>query len=355
MGPRNDHIPGITALRALAALSVVVAHALSTGAEIRGTPIEQVLTLPFGAIGVLIFFVISGYVIGLTRHSPTREFAIRRLVRVYPPFWIACFIAFVGIKASGGDAHFYKSDWRMLSLIPTTDINGSLGIPYWTLIYEVAFYTAACAVFSLKLSERTLSLAALIWIGAILLSLGYFAAHPLELVGAFLLLSPYSMFFAVGLLVCLNEQWLLRANAGLLVIAVFLLASLAEAISPLPPLHAITPSSADLLLATAFGLIVHLMSRVRFVPRSVLALGNSSYGLYLLHIPAMLVLMPLIRGTLLAEFYYLPYVVMFAVPLAFGVAFGLIEFRMHAWLAARMRSVFVASGTPRPVTPPVMS
>jgi peptidoglycan/LPS O-acetylase OafA/YrhL len=355
MSPRNDRIPGITALRAIAALSVVVAHALSTGAEIRGTPIEQVLTLPFGAIGVLIFFVISGYVIGLTRHSPTREFAIRRMIRVYPPFWIACFVAFVSIKAFGGNAHFYKSDWRMLSLIPTPDINGSLGIPYWTLIYEVAFYVAACAVFSLRVSDRILSLVVLVWIGAILLSLGYFAAHPTALVGVFLLLSPYSMFFAVGLLVCLNEQWLLQANAGLLVIVVFLLASLAEAISPLPPLHAITPSSACLFLATAFGLIVHLMGRVRFVPKSVLALGNSSYGLYLLHIPAMLVLMQLTRGTVLAGFFYLPYVVMFAIPLAIGVAFGLIEFRMHAWLAARMRSVFVASSAPRPVTPPVMS
>jgi exopolysaccharide production protein ExoZ len=162
MSSRNDRIPGITALRAFAALSVVVAHALSTGAEIRGTPIEQVLTLPFGAIGVLIFFVISGYVIGLTRHSPTREFAIRRMVRIYPPFWIACFVAFVGIKASGGDAHLDIFDWRMLSLIPTTHINGILGIPYWTLIFEVAFYAAACAVFSLRLNDRTLSLVALV-------------------------------------------------------------------------------------------------------------------------------------------------------------------------------------------------
>ena len=355
MGPRNDHIPGITALRALAALSVVVAHALSTGAAIRGTPIEQVMTVPFGAIGVLIFFVISGYVIGLTRRSPPWEFAIRRMIRIYPPFWIACIVAFVGIKASGGDAHFYKSDWRMLSLIPTTRLNGTLGIPYWTLLFEVAFYAAACVVFSLKLGDRTLSLVALVWIGAILLSLGHFAAHPPELVGAFLLLSPYSMFFAVGLLVCLNEQSLLRANAGLLVIAVFLLASLAEAISPLPPLHLLAPSSANLLLATGIGLIVHLMSRIQFAPRVVLALGNSSYGLYLLHIPVMYVLLPLVRGTVLAEFYYLPYIVMFAVPLAIGVAFGLIEFRMHAWLLARMCSVFVASGTPRPVTPPVMS
>ena len=343
-------------MRAFAALSVVVAHALSTGAAIRGTPIEQVMTVPFGAIGVLIFFVISGYVIGLTRRSPPWEFAIRRMIRIYPPFWIACIVAFVGINAAGGDAHLGISDLRTLSLIPTTRLNGTLGIPYWTLLFEVAFYAAACVVFSLKLGDRTLSLVALVWIGAILLSLGHFAALDSTAVpGVFVLLSPYSMFFAVDLLVCLNEQSLLRANAGLLVLAVFLLASLAEAISPLPPLHLLAPSSANLLLATGIGLIVHLMSRIQFAPRVVLALGNSSYGLYLLHIPVMYVLLPLVRGTVLAEFYYLPYIVMFAVPLAIGVAFGLIEFRMHAWLLARMCSVFVRSGTPRPVTssPPV--
>jgi len=338
-------------LRAFAALSVLVAHALSEGAAIRGTPIEQVVTIPFGAIGVLIFFVISGYVIGLTRRSPPREFAIRRMIRIYPPFWIACIIAFVGINAAGSEAHLGNSPLRTLLLIPSTRLHDTLGIPYWTLLFEVAFYAAACVVFSLKLGDRMLSLVALVWIGAILLSLGHFAApEATALPGVFVLLSPYSMFFAVGLLVCLNEQSLLRVNAGLLVLAVFILASLAEAISPLPPLQWLAPSSANLLLATGIGLVVHLMSRIRFAPSVVLALGNSSYGLYLLHIPVMYALFPLVRGTVLAEFYYLPYVVMFAVPFAIGVAFGLIEFRMHAWLLARMRSVFVRWGRPRPVT-----
>lgn len=360
MSPRNDRIPGITALRAFAALSVVVAHALGNGADLRGTPIEQVAPLPFGAVGVLIFFVISGYVIGLTRHSPTLEFAIRRIIRIYPPFWIACFIGFVGVNAAGGDAHLGIAEWlRTLSLIPTTRVNGSLCIPYWTLLFEVAFYAAAGAVFSLKLGDRTLSLVALVWIVAIRLSFDHFLvpSYATALPGIFVMLSPYSLFFAIGLLVSLNEQSLLRANASLLGGAVLVLAALAEAISPLPPIYFITPTSALLLLATAIGLVVHLMTRVRTVPRAVLALGNSSYGLYLVHIVVMHILLLLMRGTVLAEYRYLPYAVMFTVPLAFGVAFGLIEFRMHAWLVARMRKVFVVSRTALPVTssPPVMT
>jgi peptidoglycan/LPS O-acetylase OafA/YrhL len=355
MSARSDRIPGITALRAVAAVSVVLEHALDIGTGINGRPTEQVTTFPFGAAGVLIFFVISGYVIGLTRHIPTREFATRRIIRIYPPFWIACIIAIVAINSAGGDAHLGISDWRTLLLIPTTRINGSLSIPYWTMLFELAFYAAACAVFFLKLGGRMLSLVALVWIGAILLSLRHFTQDTTAIPGVFVLLSPYSTFFAVGLLVCLNEQWLLRANAGLLLIAAFLLASLAEAISPLPRLHWIAPSSAHLLLAAAIGLIVHLASRIRFVPEIVLTLGNSSYGLYLLHLPVNSVLTLAIRGTRLAELNYLPDVVLFVVPLAFGVAFGLIDFRVHGWLIARMRR-FIGSGTARPVTssPPVM-
>jgi exopolysaccharide production protein ExoZ len=335
MGVQKDRLPGITALRALAALSVVAAHALSVGAQIKGIPLEQVVWLPFGAVGVLLFFAISGYVIGLTRHVPSREFAVRRAIRIYPPFWIACVIAFIGISATGADANIF--DLRMLLLIPATQINGSLSIPYWTLLFEVAFYVAAGAVFSLRLSDRALSLMTAAWISAILLSLGHFTSGTTAIPGAFILLSPYCLFFAFGLLICLNEKLLLRAGAGVLALVAFALALVAEMIVPLPPLYWIAPTPVLLLSAAAASLIVHLASRIRAVPSAMLAVGNSSYGLYLLHVPVMLMILPALSGVALAQMGYAPYVVMFAFPVSAGVAFGLFEFRMHSWLAARMR------------------
>lgn len=343
----KDRIPGITALRGLAAVLVVIAHALMFGALLRGLPNDTAEVLPFGSVGVLIFFAISGYVIGLQRHIPPLEFMIRRAIRIYPPFWIACMLAFAGISMTGGAVLI--ADARMLSLLPTVHIVDN-SIPYWTLLFEVAFYAAAVVAFSLRLSDRALSLVTLAWVGAILLSLGRFSASPTPppglyitaMPGALLLLSPYCLFFAAGLLVCLHEKRLLPISAPALIVVGASIAALANTMSPISIYYWLSPEPACLLWAAAAGVLIHLVTRLRSAPGIALMLGNASYGLYLLHLLVMRVIV-LTAGDALARFQYLPYLVAFIIPLTAGMAFGLFEFRLHAWLLSRVRGAFIGS------------
>jgi exopolysaccharide production protein ExoZ len=123
-------------LRFFASLAVVVHHVVS-----RYEP-----RLMVGAAGVDIFFVISGLVIGMAMLSDegAGAFATRRLIRIYPIYWIAT-LAYILFRM-----------WIWAEHPSAEDLAGSLVIlpvygaawhpiywPAWTLEYEVSFYALA--------------------------------------------------------------------------------------------------------------------------------------------------------------------------------------------------------------------
>ncbi|WP_118182338.1 acyltransferase family protein [Paraburkholderia phosphatilytica] len=123
-------------LRFFASLAVVAHHVVS-----RYEP-----RLMVGAAGVDIFFVISGLVIGMAMLSDESAgaFATRRLIRIYPIYWIAT-LAYVLFRM-----------WIWAEHPSAEELAGSLVIlpvygaswhpiywPAWTLEYEVSFYALA--------------------------------------------------------------------------------------------------------------------------------------------------------------------------------------------------------------------
>jgi exopolysaccharide production protein ExoZ len=95
--PVNNRIDAIQVLRALAALLVVVTHAINAY-DFRPDLPQPVMGKigyfnTFGAIGVDIFFVVSGFVMAHTVANRPQlsglEFLKLRLVRVLPPYWLA--------------------------------------------------------------------------------------------------------------------------------------------------------------------------------------------------------------------------------------------------------------------------
>ncbi len=99
-------LPGIQALRALAAMAVVVAH---TGGEF-----EEHLSLPglmpsfiHGGAGVDLFFVISGFVMVYSserlfgQHGAPRSFMMRRLIRIVPPYWLLTTVMLLFVMVRG--------------------------------------------------------------------------------------------------------------------------------------------------------------------------------------------------------------------------------------------------------------
>ncbi|HYN97987.1 MAG TPA: acyltransferase [Pilimelia sp.] len=147
----------LDALRGFAALAVVYWH-LGPRA-ILGPPTEARQWVDIGKYGVVLFFVISGYVIpmSLDRYASLRRFWVGRLFRLYPAFLVAS-AAMLAVYASGAIA-----PPRVLTEHPVTTVTahatmlqGLLGAPqlvpvYWTLSYEMVFYLAAAGMFVLGL------------------------------------------------------------------------------------------------------------------------------------------------------------------------------------------------------------
>jgi peptidoglycan/LPS O-acetylase OafA/YrhL len=140
----------IDALRALAALMVLAAHAsfIADGGHPgpAGTAVRQML----GA-GVLLFFSISGYLIAgpflsaLVQGRPMpslRAYLLRRAARIYPAYWLALAGALVLLWPPGG-VRAYQWPVHLLLLQSSWPVAGeptSMFFVAWTLGVEAAFY-----------------------------------------------------------------------------------------------------------------------------------------------------------------------------------------------------------------------
>jgi peptidoglycan/LPS O-acetylase OafA/YrhL len=161
--PETRRLRSIDALRGIAALGVVVYHAIEQGKQaLPNNLLEYPLRLiqfisSFGYIGVFLFFVISGFCIHLqwakaraAGQEPDIRFGPfwkRRLRRLYPPYVIAlaCYLLLTAWYSGIDLTHFFFYDLGMHLLMlhnldPKTcyTINGV----FWTLAIEEQLYLA---------------------------------------------------------------------------------------------------------------------------------------------------------------------------------------------------------------------
>ena len=146
----GDHrLRHIDALRAIAALLVLWRHVADAfaglGPGVSGRWIvEWSAALDFGRVGVVTFFLVSGYVIPFSIHperpSPVATFLIRRFFRIYPAYWLSIPLgAFATLWIWG--LPFGVRDF-LVGLTLLQDFFGArsaLGL-YWTLLVEWTFY-----------------------------------------------------------------------------------------------------------------------------------------------------------------------------------------------------------------------
>ena len=317
MGSGGAYYPGVNALRGLAALLVVVQHAGSFAAQATNTPQADVLKLDFGMLGVLMFFTISGFVIGLNRHLPTAEFLFRRALRIYPPFWAAYALSAIIVWSIGLQTTW---SWVAALLLPSR-ATPAIYLPLWTLTFEVFFYALAAFVFSLRLSDRALTALALCWIIVIANMHPYMTGMLPILPGALIPFAPYNIFFAVGLICALNFDLLSRYSISQF-LAVTVAATVLMTLMPPVPFIATT-----LVMAVAQSSLLMAVTKVDRWARAATYLGNASYGLFLLHFSAMAVGASLLKGTGLSVGEM--WAILFLLGLAVGLPYGLAEFAFH--------------------------
>lgn len=174
----------IDGLRGIAAMAVVVFHLNSATRASFGDWLPPSLDalLRQGHFGVDIFFVISGFVIAysIRTAAPTLayagRFALRRSIRLDPPYWTAIF-AEIGVQALA--LHWAFSTVPLPSLPQFFShfvyMQNVLGLGdivdiFWTLCFEIQFYLAlvACMIARHRLDQR-LGVQRAEWISAIAL------------------------------------------------------------------------------------------------------------------------------------------------------------------------------------------
>lgn len=288
----------IDALRAIAALLVVCLHVTQSYGGIGGTqPIEGgwmatwAQGLDVGRIGVVLFFLISGFVvpsgIRMDRPAPVATFLVRRAFRIYPAYWLSIpFCAFATWWLQGQP--FGVADF-LINLTLLQDLLGfhSASGVYWTLLVELEFYLLCVALAvagQLRDSRRVAALACLFGIAHGLGAFGIWCGLPLNRTLVFLLLHLSLM---LG-----GTVMRLRQDGDADVLARRLLVALIVYYVAVLPLGAVVLRGlfSNYFVATALGLLLFLAGiRLPQLGTRLLAwLGRISYSIYLFHVPVYL-------------------------------------------------------------------
>ena len=142
-------------------------HATGTGAAPGTLSRWSVEYLSLGRIGVVAFFLVSGYVIPLSlERQSQRTFWIRRFFRLFPVYWLAV-AAYIAVSWDAlTDAGSLSGPRVALNVLM---VQGAIGVvsilpPGWTLGIELVFYVQSAAAAARRLLDRALHLG-WFWLG----------------------------------------------------------------------------------------------------------------------------------------------------------------------------------------------
>lgn len=319
--PRDAALDG---LRAVAALSVFGFHAwLYTLNDVHVATAPRTLANDRFAelrVGLVLFFVLSGFLLyrawvrsslAGTPGPKTSTYAVRRLGRIVPAYWLAIIGSALLLYPIAGSPGVRLPPTELLPLFFIFAQNFSaqtllkLDPPMWTLAVEASFYLVLPLVGWCALrSGRTRRAQAAIPI--VLLMVGvvfnYVLAQqiepPLGLSKSLPAMLPY---FAVGMLAAvLLERRTMSLAASRLWIGAGVLLVAADVYMQLRGNTALRVADLDLLritrdLPAGIGFALIVAAAAAQPPRSLelrplVWVGAVSYGLYLWHVPVLLVL-----------------------------------------------------------------
>lgn len=149
----------IDCARALAAVLVMLIHLAERVPDRESSFILNTLVtlqhyIDLGAIGVFLFFIVSGYVVSesiiVHQGDNIKKFVISRFFRLYPAYWLALLLGVIEF----GNAH---SVYVYLTNITMTQQFISISHVYWlfwTLTVELVFYFCCIVFYKLKIIQN---------------------------------------------------------------------------------------------------------------------------------------------------------------------------------------------------------
>lgn len=294
-------------IRLAAASLVVCGHVYAmTGNEVQNAFVKTYTGLfPAGHVGLFTFFSLSGYLIAQSAESSASavNFLWKRLLRIVPGLAVVLLVSVlvVGPLVTSLPLRAYFSDpdtWRYLLNLklfpyvresvpgafenqPSPHMNGSL----WTLAYEVTFYLATLAAFSLGLFRRRWLLLAgwlALWVSAL-----YWYPHAesnlrvpgLHLRATFVL--NFGLYFGAGMLAYLYRdrlpyRWPLAVLAAVLWLGLFQVPAITSRVPPV------------VFFWLRFLVLPYLVFYLAFLPGRLNRFGRRgdfSYGVYIYAYP----------------------------------------------------------------------
>jgi peptidoglycan/LPS O-acetylase OafA/YrhL len=290
IGRKALRVPELDLLRFIAAALVVIYHYTyrkisGDGADALMFPVLSAVT-KYGYLGVDLFFLLSGFVIFFSAASATpKSFAISRVSRLYPTFWVCMVFSAIVVVVFGG--HADAIGFKQL-LGNATMLAGYMGVDYvdgvyWTLQVEIKFYLLVFALLIARQMSRA-EMFLFLWLALTLAERFIYNSSALKS----LLVTEYAGYFIAGALF-----YLVRAEGitpyRLIALLLCALVSSENAYSQASGfIFAATPQEcmvSALLVFVSFllvGAIAMQWIRVR-ASRVLFNLGALTYPLYLLH------------------------------------------------------------------------
>lgn len=293
----SGRIDAIQVLRALAAAMVVFGHLIGNA---RQHP-DMFGALPAfryaGGAGVDIFFLISGFIMVQSSGrlfgsvAGTFEFLRRRLIRIVPLYWLAT-LAVLALMQGHGPAAGIRAIAASLAFIPYDTAGRGDGMAFplldlgWTLNYEMLFYL----VFALCLPlARGRCVAAVGTVLAIMVLLGNLV--PPHQIALHFWTRPITLEFVAGMGLALMVASLRPTLPVAVRLALVVAAAALYWADPYGLfLMKTTPNELIRLMGWGVPAMLLLIAAItgpaaldNALGRAVVALGDASYALYLLH------------------------------------------------------------------------
>nr|WP_310617553.1 acyltransferase [Pantoea cypripedii] len=208
-------INNIQFLRALAAIMVVAYHSSDIVSK-YGFEFNGFLDVGYwGAFGVDIFFVISGYIMAMIddeKHKTPYKFAMDRIIRIVPVYWVltSLIIAMQALIPSVFRDSIYEAPQNIASLLFVSE---HLGYKYptlyvgWTLELEMFFYATFTACLFIKGKASKLVVLSTV----------------ITVLSVFSVIKPVAMEFVFGILVYYLSKMISIRNTSKLPSSIFFL------------------------------------------------------------------------------------------------------------------------------------
>lgn len=233
------------------------------------------------------FFSISGFIMAFLIDIGYRNFLPRRLLRIYPSFFIAVALAATANYLLNGQIPG-KAFFLGMTLLPVGPVDPPLRVE-WTLVYEIAYYLLITP-FATKRLRAYYPKFLVVWAGVVLVAYYFFWMRSAYVINTFatVYFSSYNLYFITGGMVYYLQKntktrhWSWYVAGLVLGSAVTVITSLNRPFGGIKAMHEVGTWSLCTALCLYCAIKLENTCRTNWL-ESLADFGEYTYAYYLIH------------------------------------------------------------------------